>query len=184
MCLKLEHYIILAISLVVIFVLWKWSRIDNFDVIQQYPFLPPNDWKATSARKWTPWYYQENELSYHQSVPSILNYGTDFYRFPTTNCLKNMQHGPMESPLLDNISPCYKPANTYPAPPSLVGSELPYEVKMMNSVTGIDGSKIEGFDPEGPTIGTIGCGGCMVKPPVLAEADYDSNYGTSCMNLQ
>ena len=144
MCMKTRHVIILIIALMILFFLWKWDNVDHFDVIQQYPFLPPKYWTPLPAKKWTPWYYQENAAPFYTSVPSVVNYGTDFYRFPQTNCVNKQTAISAQGQTVQTPKQSCKQVQMHP-------------YKSPNSC----GVPVEGFDPNGPDIEEIGCGGCM-----------------------
>lgn len=178
MYLEKKHFIILAICLLAILFLWicKNNGKEHFSVIQEWPYLPPNNWNVPQAKKWTPWWYEQNEDAVYQSVPSIANYDTNFYRFPTTNCIKPQS--------LRTLHPLTK--STCGTPVKIPFAT--YDINSMSNISdvnpnGMDGIVVERFSSQIPNednIEKIGCGGCMRKLANRPGIDINSYLDGSC----
>jgi hypothetical protein len=157
-----KYLLISIVVIIVIIFIWKWDRIDNFDVIADTNQLKLNldQWVPPHSFRWAPWWYENNEMAYHQSVPSISNYDNNYYRFPPTNHIVKQEQ--------INV-PKYGQNRCANIPIQLQKNKLPASYKL------------EGFDPNGPTIQTIACGGCVTDPNVdMREVDVESYYDGSC----
>lgn len=184
MFMEKRHFIILTICLLVVLFLIIWQSgngREQFSPIQEWPYLPPNNWGSPQAKRWTPWWYEQNEDSVYPSVPSIANYDTDVYRFPNTNCLKHQNLQPIQ-PLRQ--SACGKPIQVPFAK---------YDINAMSNISdvepnGLNGSyQVERFSSIPPSelnklqrLKDIACGGCMSNLSRKHQVDLDSHYDGSC----
>jgi hypothetical protein len=61
---------------------WNCKSSESFSTIQDFPFLPPNNWKDINSSKWdNQWYYETDQLV-HPVIPKIVNYDNKNYKLP------------------------------------------------------------------------------------------------------
>lgn len=94
-----KHYIIIAIIIIVVWMLYSWDKQENFSGVQDWPFLPPKYWQKRNKVKWGKWYFYDSvykkpkflstwnplwdsEDRYHPAVPGIVHYDVNNYKFP------------------------------------------------------------------------------------------------------
>jgi hypothetical protein len=102
--LETKQYIIIAIMLLLVWILWTNSlspmEREKFYPIQEWPNIPPRQWDDNrNHTQWKPfWYYDskyetpkyvstwnplwDSENRYHPAVPNVSNYHSDTYTLP------------------------------------------------------------------------------------------------------
>lgn len=82
--------VVLFLMVAWVYYTWNNNSKESFSVIQQWPYLPPNQWKNEEYNKWGENWYYKNDNKQFPIVPSIVNYDDSHYKFPKTS-LKNLE---------------------------------------------------------------------------------------------
>ena len=98
--------IVLFLMMVCVYYTWDYKS-ESFSVTQEWPFLPPRQWKNKPFKKWGEQWYYPNETQMYPAVPSIVNYSDTQYKLPeeaiSLNNLENEFNDKQQIPVAHNI---------------------------------------------------------------------------------
>lgn len=70
--LKTEHYVVIAVIIIILVFLFMKGGKEGYTSIQGFPFMPSNYWDPVKLTYWSPWFYNEN--AFDTVVPKVSVY--------------------------------------------------------------------------------------------------------------